>query len=497
MRQSADRLPAWKYLSRLPESAPFDWATMANRFSQFVMDPSNGVRFTDERGNVAFTAFLEGKTRQKTSHELVSFGPVVLGKALLGHDVTALIPSLKDFYNETAGIYLNRHGENRIEMWYLMYVVSLAAHLIRLICPEDPVFHGQLEKSFETLMTMADVLGYNYYHQGYNFSNNAPWTKRDVYRQPDAIGGYAYLMLMAYEITGKQVYLDEAEGAADRYLAFAKNPWYEVPDVAMALLACARLTSMGKPKDTAKALGFLLDPDGGLVVGNWGPMDVTGLYRGCSASQPESAYSLETFMPLPYILPAVRYQPELASVIGAYALHASAKSRLFFSEYLEGTESRADLTPVVAYERLFEQHEGKYVYAAGDFDGHKSIYGGAFALWWAALTAPSDDPAILKLDLTSSDFLQPGGWPTWLYYNPQDTPRMVTVQPGEGSLYDLELHRKLAENSDFVTADGGIVLKVPSGGTRIVAVVPTNGTSNIDGNALTIDGIAVDFAFPG
>lgn len=43
--------------------------------------------------------------------------------------------------------------------------------------------------------------------------------------------------------------------------------------------------------------------------------------------------------------------------------------------------------------------------------------------------------------------------------------------------------------------DAGVFLEVPSGGTRVVAVVPTNGERNIDGNVLTIDGIAVDFTF--
>jgi hypothetical protein len=470
---------------------------MADRFDRFVMDPSHGVRFTDERGNVAFTAFLEGKNTPEAGHELVAFGPIVLGKALLGHDVSSLIQSLNGFYDREIGIFLNRRGRTRIEMWYLMYVVSLAAHAIRLVSPADATLRAHLERSFQTLMTMADGLGHDFNHQGYDFSDHAPWTRGEIYRQPDAVGGYAYLMLLAYEFTGELVYLNEAEGAIDRYLAFERNPWYEVPNGAMAVVACARLAGMGRPRDTAKALGFLLDPDGGLVVGSWGTKDVTGLYRGWRHSEPESTYSLESFMALPYILPAVRYQPELGAAIGAYAMHVSANARHFYSEYTEDAESRADLTPVVAYERLYQHHEGKDAYAAGDFAGHKSIYGSAYSLWWAALTDPGDDPALLKLDLTKADFLLPGGWPTWLYYNSHATPRSVNLEIGERSLYDLLEHRELVAGSDYVTGEAGVALEVASGGTRVVAVVPRGGDNIIDGNVLTIDGIAVDFAVPG
>ena len=40
---------------------------------------------------------------------------------------------------------------------------------------------------------------------------NIAWTNKDIYRQPDAIGGYAYVMLISYELLGDPVYLEEAK----------------------------------------------------------------------------------------------------------------------------------------------------------------------------------------------------------------------------------------------------------------------------------------------
>ena len=93
-----------------------------------------------------------------------------------------------------------------------------------------------------------------------------PFTRQNIYRQPDAVGGYSYVMLLAWKMTGKEYCLAEAKTAIDRYTAFQKNPWYEIPSGAMAVLAAARLEAMGYPVNTRKALGFVLDAKIGLMA---------------------------------------------------------------------------------------------------------------------------------------------------------------------------------------------------------------------------------------
>jgi hypothetical protein len=466
---------------------------MADRFERFVMNGTNGVRFVNAHRNPAFTAFLEGDTSPDAKHELVSLGPIALGEVLRNGDDAGLARSLSDYYNERAGIFVNTPNQDRIEMWYLMYALSLAAHIIRKRRADDEVAVGRLRRSVRTLIAVAHQLDYDFNHQGYDFAEGTAWTRRDIYRQPDAVAGYAYLMLLAHEFLGDTDYRGEAEVAMDRYLSMTANPWYEVPDVAMGVTASARLSALGTACDTWKAVEFLLDPDAGLAVGEWGGHEVTGLYRGWRHSKPESVYSLESFMALPYILSSVRYQPELARIVGAYALHISSHAHLFYSEYLDGRESRGDLTPVVAYERLYKYYDGSHAYASGDVAGHKSIYGGSYALWWAALAAQTSDPYILELDLVSSDFLVPGGWPTCLYYNPHDTSRTVSIDRGSCELYDLNEHRVLAGGRNHRQEDHSASLDIPPGGARVVAEIPRNGTHRVSGGVLTVDGVPVDF----
>lgn len=295
-----------------PREEPLDWWEVARRFDAFVMDPANGVAFTNSRGERAFTAFLEGSTGPEAGHELVSFGPVAMGRLLLGKDASDLLPSLAGYFSEEAGIYLNTRGGTRIEMWYLVYVISLAAHLTVTALRCDGAAMERLRRSLATLQVMARRLDYDFGHQGYDFAAREPWTRKDIYRQEDAIGGYAYLMLLGHERFGEAAWLAEAEEALARYLAREANPWYEVPCGALAVAAAAHLAARGRPVDVHRALDFVLDPAAGLVAGAWGGREVNGLYRGWRHSTPESAYSLETLVALPFLLPAARSVPDLA-----------------------------------------------------------------------------------------------------------------------------------------------------------------------------------------
>jgi hypothetical protein len=419
--------------SSLPESAPMDWGRLAEQFSTFVMDPANRVMFPTPEGYTAFTAFLQDAEYRTSRHELTSFGPIVLGKVLRGEDVSGLARSLEMFFDQQQRIFLNSPGRPRVEMWYLMNINALAAHLVLLTLNDDPTFTARWRQAADRLVELAQRVDYDFRHQGYNFAEDAPWTNKDIYRQPDALGGYAYLMLLAHTRFGDAAYLQEARKAVRGYLNLPGNPWYEIPMGGMAAAAAAYLSAAGEDVDAVLAVRHALDPQAGLVVGRWGGLEVNGLVRGWRYAEPESAYSMESLVLLPYLLPAVRRIPRLARVVGQYALHAAANMRLFYTGHVP-YESRADLPDVVTYERLYAEYEGQAPYGAGDFAGHKSIYGGAYALWWGALIQPTEDPFILRLDLSKSDFLDPSAAPAYLYYNPYSEQRHISTPDGKISI---------------------------------------------------------------
>ena len=101
------------------------------------------------------------------------------------------------------GIFPDGTHANLCEYWYLMNVNALADGIVRSHLSHDPVWAGRVRKSADRLIELAHEIGYKFNDQGYRFNTRVPFTNQDMYRQPDAVGGYAYLMLFAYEMFGK------------------------------------------------------------------------------------------------------------------------------------------------------------------------------------------------------------------------------------------------------------------------------------------------------
>lgn len=373
-----------------------------------------------------------------------------------------------------------------------MNVNALAAGVVRRHLSGDPASLARVKSSAERLIALAHQVGYDFNDQGYRFDAGAPWTQQDIYRQPDTIGGYAYLQLLAYQMFGASRYLAEAKEGLRRYLSFPGNPWYEVPSGAMACLAAARLSVTDASIDVARALGFVLDPGGHpLQTGRWGGEEVGGLMAGFRTEPAGEAYSMESLVTAGYLLPVLRYRPEFAPVVGRYVLNAAANMRLFYSDCIPADhQSRPELTSAVPYERLTRTLEGKSPYASGDFGSHRSIYGGAYALWWGELVKPAGDSDILQMNVALSDFLEERRYPTYAYYNSHGEPRPVALpKAAEGSeLYDLTAHRFLDRRRI------GARLEIPGNGSRVVVLVPAGAHRSCSDGGLLCGGVTVDYA---
>jgi hypothetical protein len=443
-------------LSNAPKHPPLHFKPRANQLLEYVCDEKNGVMHRLANGHLHFTAFLEG-----SGQELITYGAIVLGKLLRGEDVQALLPSLADYYHEDYGIYQNGIGDKRSEYWYLMHVNALSAAITRRALMDDTASVQRLKNSMNRLMELAHQIDYDFNDQGYDFEARRPFTNKDEFRQPDTVGGYAYLMQFAFETFGDDKYQAEANLAMQKYLSFGDNPWYEIPSGAMACLAVARMNAQGQAFSLDKAVAFALDPEqGSLHVGRWGDEEINGLMRGWKGHTREEAssmaYSLETLVLLPYLLPVVRYDHRFAKEIGRYALHTAANMRLFYGEFFAPeAQGRPDLTPVIPYEALHRERDGHSPYASGDFHGQKSIYGGALTLWWGEIVRPTSDPYVLELDLTKTDFLgapdhsaSGSGDSVCMYYNPYNHDVDVTISLGGEpvDLYDVRTQSLLEAN---------------------------------------------------
>jgi len=454
-------LPGWSGLPDRPQEQPLDFHALANAFNAYVMDPAHGVNLRAKDGRQVFPSALEGVE----DGGLTTYGPMALGKELRGEGLEGLAESLKGYFSEPYGLFLDGAGGTLCEYWYLMNVTALAYGLIRLRFGHDAAWLGRVDKSATRLKEMAQQLRYDFNSQGYDFAKGSAFTNQDIYRQPDAVGGYSYVMLLAWKLTGKETYLDEAKTGIDRYLGFEKNPWYEVPSGSLATLAAASLQAMGYRTDAKRALGFVLDSNVGLMAtGKWGGHEVNGLMAGFRTEPAGQAYSMETMVTLPYLLPAVRYRPELAADVARHALNAMANLRLFYPEYLpRENQSRPDLPAMVPYERLSREEKGHSPYATGDFAGHRSIYGGAYVLWLDKMIEAQGDPWLLRWDLNKTNFLDRDLAQAFLYYNPWAQEKRLTI--AQGRVRDLTSKRMMQGHG------GKVELRLSGGEAKVVEFV--------------------------
>jgi hypothetical protein len=433
----------WSGLPERPKEQPLDFHALADAFNSYVMNPAHGVNLRAKDGRQVFPSALEGVE----DGGLTAYGPMAMGKELRGEGLEGLNVSLKGYFSEQYGLFLDGAGATLCEHWYMMNVNALAFGLIQMRFAHDAEWLARVERSAMRLKEMARQLHYDFNSQGYDFAKGAAFTNQNIYRQPDAIGGYSYVMLLAWKLTGKEFCLKEAKIGIDRYMDFAANPWYEVPSGAMAAMAAARLEAMGYPTNAKKAMGFVLDSKAGLMAaGEWGGREVNGLMAGFCTEPAGQVYSMESMVTLPYLLPAVRFRPELAEEVARYALNATANLRWFYPQYLpRENQSRPDLPEMVPYERLSREEKGHSPYATGDFAGHRSIYGGAYVLWLDKMIQPQGDPWLLRWDLAMTDFLDRDLPPAYLYYNPWPGEKRVTVEIAEGKsrVYDLSRRRQL------------------------------------------------------
>jgi hypothetical protein len=449
----------WSNLPDRPREQPLDFHALAEAFNAYVMDPAHGVNRRAKDGRQVFPSALEGEE----DGGLTTYGPMALGKELRGEGLEELAASLKGYFSEPYGLFLDGAGATLCEHWYTMNVTALAFGLIQLRFAHDAEWLGRVEKTASRLKEMARQIKYDFNSQGYDFAKGAAFTNKDIYRQPDAVGGYSYVMLLAWKLTGKEFCLDEAKIGIDHYVDFAANPWYEIPSGAMATLAAARLEALGYPTKAKKALGFALDSKVGLMAtGEWGGREVNGLLAGFRTEPDHQVYSMESMVALPYLLPAVRYRPELAGEVARYALNVAANLRWFYPEYLsKEQQSRPDLPSMVPYERLSRDEKGHTPYATGDFAGHRSIYGGAYVMWFDKMIAPQGDPWLLRWDLNRTNFLDRELPQAFLYYNPGPAEKRVTV-PTAGKVRDLT-HRRT-----IMPQGGKVELRLAAGESLVV-----------------------------
>ena len=400
------------------------------RFRQALLDEGNRILRRDKAGNPIFGAYIGSD-----SNELITWAIITLGEYFSGRDATWLTSTWPTFFTTPAQVYMNSPCSVECELWYLFYANTLCSALQQTLFREDPDVRKRYAASADALCRMAHILDYDFNHQSFRFDVMEPRAYKPQYRQPDSSGGYAYNMLFAALHADRPQYMEESLRAIHLYETMPSNPWYEIPNGSAALMAAAWLDAHGHPREMHRIAGWLFDHDRGpLQVGRWGGEEVDGLMMGwfgdTRAQAMASAYSMETFMPLQFFLPAVRYCPQLADAVGKYVRCMLSNFQLFYARGSKPLyETKPELDASIPYERLEYERDGHTPAACGDFHGHRSIYGSGYLMWLEAMARTTSDADLFALDLSLTDWLADERYPVYLLRNPFPEARTVTFTP--------------------------------------------------------------------
>lgn len=463
-------------------------------------------------------------------HEALATMGATLGATLVGIDKTNqqgfnIVGMLKNYFNRETGwnIMMNNTcpevallgGGYGRDWWYDVYP-NVLFYAIYDKYPDQPGL-DEIARTIADKFYEADViLNGNYNYSYFDYGKMLP-AKNNICLQPDAAAGHAWVLYAAYKKFGDQKYLKGAISALSALQSQPENPTYELLMPFGAYLAARINAEQGKNYDTDKMLAWSFDGTAvcregwGVLTGNWNDYDISGIV-GSTIDHGGYGFLMNTYDAAWPLVPMVRYDQSYADAIGKWMLNAANASRFFYPQYMpdehETIPQRSEVGKnVIAYEGIIkksnlpEYQNVEAPVAQGDGplwvagknppESQLSVYGSGHVGIFGSIIKKTDVEGILQLDLLATDFFADKAYPSYLYYNPYEKNRTITVTVPQGKkvdLYDTVSGTFLTRN---VSSSCKIELRPKS--STIVVIVPSKGKVTHMGSKMLVNGTVIDY----
>lgn len=549
-QQAADPVPQQR-LARIDSMADvpqplqvIDWYAMARQFDSTVYNfratgPHWPVVWWDSSKHnfpqavvglyTAMDDQRQGPSHNKGMfHESLATMGATLGATLVGIDKSNqdglnYVSMLKNYFNRETGwnIMMNNTcpevaqlgGGYGRDWWYDVYPNLL----FYAIYDKYPAMTGfdTLALSIAEKFRLADsVLNGNYDHTFFDYAKLQPESNQ-ICHQQDAAAGHAWVLYAAWKKFGDPRYLQAAIHAMQILEKQPHNTFYEIFMPFGAYLAARMNAEQGQHLDGQRFLEWTFNGDPqcrlgwGVLKGNWGGMDISGIV-GSTTDRGGYGFLMNTFDAAWPLVPLVRYDPSYAAAIGKWMLNASNAARFFYTQYMpddhETIPEKAGIAKgVIGYEGII--HTSSYPeyahlkapvaqgdgpqWAKGNPDVSQfSIYGSGHAGIFGSIIRSTDVPGILQLNLLATDFFSDKAWPTYLYYNPYNETKTVTVPVGE---QPIDIYDTVSRSFVTKNATGNFSLRLNGRTPAVLVFAPANGKLQRDGRKLLINDVVVSW----
>jgi hypothetical protein len=452
------------------------------------------------------------------NHESITTMGALLGATLAGIDKSR--EPLGQNWVQMSQVYFNTaNGQNVVlnnvktetgqTYWYETFPQILFNCLVDRY-PDTPraaeIMHIACERWYQAYQALKSRPGgLNFDHTAFSLAKMEP-VDNGRWHEPDGAEGMAWILFSGYRKFGDEKYLSAAKDLIAYIDQRQTNPHYEINHLWGTYLAARLNAEHDTNYDDGRFINWCFTPSEnrpgwGVGVGRWGDYDCGGLACGV---QDGGGYSflMNTYVLGGCVVPLVRYDERYARAVGKWMLNTAQAVRFFYPDELPANMQscpgwKSDPANVIAYEGLRRRGpKGQSPYACGDAVRFKwgntdfGIYGSGFTGMFAAMIEPTDQEMILQLNLLATDFFGSKAYPTYLYYNPYDQRREVTLDVGAApiDLYDAVANSYLARG-----VSGKTKLPIDPDTAAVVVLAPAGKAETFDGRKTLVDGVVIDF----
>jgi hypothetical protein len=520
------------------EPSPYfmrDWQAVTQGYVDYALDDTktgtylplcSWITSGDWEGMFNMAAYV-GAGYSTGSSEAINALALIVSGTLAGYDMSnynghdTVTGAANMYYCVSQQMGDNNGGCNNPEFWYKMLPTIFMVQIADLY-PGKGGLPNKVNAIADKLYNASVVMGGkkdpwtipNYNHYSFNFStmlpiDNGPWV------ESGSAAAFAWISYMAYTESGDPNHLTAADWGMS-YLSdvvpIDQNPLYEVMLRYGPITAARMNAELGRSYDLDKLLywcsGYVTHEDtysfrvgwGTISSTAWGGYDCDGL-AGSVTDSSGYAFAMNTFQSAGATIPVVRYNSGYARAIGKWMLNLANAARLLYPSFLDAGHQYYDAwewaildgydpNSCIAYEGLRRYQDSVTPYATGDNALRLGLYGSSSVGYLGSIVRTTNVEKILQWDCLKTDFYHDTAYPTYLYFNPYDTPKTVSIDAGSNcvDLYDTVSQTFLKTDTSGITD-----FNIPADSAVVIVLAPAKGTVTIEDNKKLINGVVVDY----
>lgn len=504
----------WKQVTKNYDSLVFN-LTASGQYLPLASVVENTINYPDHPA-LAIQSYVG--TNSPPGMEAINIIPAVVGATLVGIDKSNQNGInwplyCEEYFNRrpAENVYLNSPVTSSGHDWWYETMPNVFFYQLNYFYPHTGDFDYQVttiaDRWLEAVMAMGgSATPWNVPYMNYRaFKLSTMTPSESGVKEPEAAGAIGWILYQAYMITGEKKYRIGAELCLNFLNNRNENPSYEI-QLPYGVYTAARMNAEeGADFNIGKMMNWCFDKGNirgwGVIVGDWNGVDMDGLVGEVNEPDPDYVFNMNSLEQVGALVPAVRYDDRFATAIAKWVLNTANASRFYFSQFLpDDMEDNADWTSeydtlsVIAYEALHQKTAGPY--GTGDaMDGgwaqtNLGLYGSSHVGILGSIVKKTNIEGILQLDLLATDYYAGDAYPTYLYFNPYQESKQVTLNLPDGN---FDIYDALANEKILINGSGNVQLDITAKSSVMAVIIPANSEITVTFNKANVNNVVIDY----